>query len=259
MLLLLIWTKAHSQNIEKEIKKIKSAEELNQYWLNLKSLDQANRGVNSNDSIDNVNYKKVILLIKDHGYPKGSMIPNLIATHQRSLYVNEYYLPVFYDAYKKGLADTTWFYHILRGVHRGRFGRDFVRNRNISDSDVDTMMKRLSPFISKKINLSTQKFDYLFKKYLFDLHKITSSEIVHEWKNNDNDSYFIYRYKNKLFYYKLFADGSSRFPQEIKYNQASDRYEYVNVIKNDYLIIKKDSSLQIFLNDDLKEDIQAKK
>ena len=259
LLLLSIGIQSYSQNIEQEIINIKSPEEINQYLLNIKSLDQSNRRLNSVDSIDNLNFKKIILLIKNHGYPKGSMIPNLIATHQRSLYVNEYYLPVFYNAYKTGQSDTTWFYHVLRGVHRGQFGRDFVRNRGIMDSDVDTMMKRLSPYLNKKANLSIEKFDSLYKKYISDLHNITSSQVIYNWKNNENDSYFIYKYKEKLFYYKLYSDGSSRLPQEIRYNKTSRRYEYINVIKNDYLLIKEDSTLQVFLNDELKEEVQLKK
>jgi hypothetical protein len=238
----------HSQDIEKEIKSLKSADEVNKYWQDIKTLDQGKRGLNSNDSLDNINYKKVIYLIKYHGYPKGSMIPNLIVTHQRSRNVNEYYFPIFYQAYKSGQADTTWFFHILRGIHRVRFGRDFVRGRKIEPKDVDTIVKRLSPYINTKVDLSTNKFDELFNKYVNDLKNITSSEVVYRWATPEKDLLYFYRYQNKLYYLKIWNDGSCGFPQEIKFNPDKNQYEYVEVMYDDFFKIDDNKNLSVFMS-----------
>jgi len=238
----------HSQDVENEIKNLKSSDEVTKYWQDIKSLDQTNRGLNTNDSIDNINYKKVIYLIKYFGYPKGSMIPNLIVTHQRSRNVNEYYFPIFYQAYKAGQADTSWFFHILRGIHRTRFGRDFVRGRKIEPKDVDTIVKRLSPYTNTEVDLSTNKFDELFNKYVTELKNITSSEIVYRWSTPEKDLLFFYRYQNKLFYLKIWNDGSCGFPQEIKFNQDKNQYEYVEVMYDDFFKIDDNKNLSIFMN-----------
>ena len=249
VIFLMAWPHVKSQNFQLEINNIKSDEDLAKYWINIKDIDQSKRGLASSDSIDNVNYKKVILLVEKFGYPINSIIPNLVAIHQRSLYVNEYYFPIYYNAYKSGKADTFWFYQQLRGIHRGRFGRDYIRGRKLTDKDVDTLMKRLSPYLNSTLDFSILKFDSLYSKYIADLNKITTSELIHKWKNKENDMYCFYRYNNKLFYHKVYSDGSGGWPQEIKFNELENRYEYIYVIHKDYFKIDANNDLQIFVDD----------
>lgn len=245
----------YSQDFEKEIKNLRSPEEIQNYWVNLNNLDQSKRGINTDDTLDNNNFKKVILLIKYYGYPKGSRIPNIIATHQRAGYVLEYYFPILYQAYKSGEADTSWFFHNLRGIHRTRFGRDFIRGRKIEPKDVDTLIKRLSPFINTEIDLSIDKFDSLYNKYIFDLNSITNSEILYSWVTADKSHCFFYRFQNKIYYHLLYQDNSCTFPQEIKLNIDKNQYEYVDSFDNDFFIINDKSNLQIFKSGKMKEEV----
>ncbi len=235
-----------SQDFEKEIKNLKTPEDIKIYWDNLKDLDQSKRGLSTNDTLDNNNFKKVILLIKYHGYPKGSRVPNIIVTHQRSRDVREFYFPIFYQAYKNGEADTGWFFHILRGVHRGRYGRDFIRGRQIEPKDVDTIMGRMQPYLNPKIDLSIDKFDFLYNKYISDLKAITSSEVMHSWVTTDKSHCFFYKFLNKLYFYMLYSDNSSGFPQEIKFNSEKNQYEYADSFDNDFFIIDDKRNLQAF-------------
>lgn len=244
----------HSQDFEKEIKNLKTPEEIEKYWNNLKDLDQSKRGLSTNDTLDNNNFKKVILLIKYHGYPKGSRIPNIIVTHQRSRNVNEYYFPIFYQAYKNGEADSGWFYHILRAVHRQRYGRDFIRGRKIDAKNVDTIMGRMQPYLNPKVDLSIIKFDSLYNKYISNLKAITSSEAMHSWITADKSHCFFYKFQDKLYYYMLWQDNSSSFPQEIKFNKEKNQYEYADSFANDYFIVDENKNLQIFQSGKLKLD-----
>ncbi len=256
----------HSQDFEKEIKNLKTPEEINKYWENIRELDQSKRGLNSDSILDNNNYKKVILLIKYHGYPKGSIIPNLIAVHQNSRYVNEYYFPIFYQAYKNGEADSFWFLHSLRGLHRERFGRDLIRNNAItvgtwsyyghqlSPKDMDTVVKRLSKFLNKKVDFSIQKFDSLFEKYYSDVRLITNSELLDQWLSNENTRYYFYKFQNKIYYQKIYPDNSFGFPIEIKFNKEKNQYEYLEWIDNDFFIIDDNKNLQIYESGKLIEE-----
>lgn len=145
--------KSFGQGIESEIKSLNTKSEIDAYWQTIKDLDQKLRGLETSDSNDNSNFKKVIITLKYHGFPAHSKIPILIAIHQKSAWVNEYYFPIFYSAYQAGKADSAWFFHYLRGIYRNRFDRDLVRGRPIEAKDVKLFLAQLSPFLNWNVIL----------------------------------------------------------------------------------------------------------
>ncbi len=162
-------------NIEQEILALRTEAQVTRYWRKIRKVDQAHRGLNTIDSLDNLNLKKTILMIRHHGFPKGNMTPNLVLTHQRSAYVREHYFPIFHEAYKAAEADSFWFLPNVRGLHRGRYARYIVQP---TASNYISVLDRLSEWIPAEVRYDHSPFDSLFTTYLRDVEHIISTEPV---------------------------------------------------------------------------------
>jgi len=241
-ILLVIYLVVHAdlfaQDFETEIRNLKTKEEIQHYWLRLKELDQNHRGLETIDSNDNNNYKKAILTIKHHGFPAQSRIPFVIAVHQQSTFVNEYYFPIFYSAYQSGLADSSWFYHYLRGLYRNRFDRDLIRGRQIEDTDVDSILIYLTPFLKTTCDYSINPFDSLFNLYNSEISKITTQDTLSAWRNEDNDWIYLFSYTGKTYFLKVWRDKSHGWPQEVILTKGRQRVDFTLKTHNDYVHIK---------------------
>jgi len=240
--LLVIYLVVHvdlfAQDFENEIRNLKTNEEIQNYWLRLKELDQNHRGLEAIDTNDNNNYKKAILTIKHHGFPAQSKIPFVIAVHQQSTFVNEYYFPIFYSAYQTGVADSNWFYHYLRGLYRKRFVRDLIRGRQIEHADVDSILVYLTPFLNKTCDYSINRFDSLFNLYNFEISKITTQDTISAWRNEDNDWIYLYKCADRTYFQKVWRDKSNGWPQEVKLFNGKNRYDFAFKTHVDYVIIE---------------------
>jgi hypothetical protein len=237
-LFLLSNTILFGQDFETEIKNLKTNEEIEKYWLKIKEDDHNHRGRDRIDTNDNNNYKKSILTIKHHGFPANSKIPFVIAVHQASAFVNEYYFPIFYSAYQSGLADSSWFYHYLRGLYRNRFDRDLIRGRQIEDTDVDSILIYLTPFLKTTCDYSINPFDSLFNLYNSEISKITTQDTLSAWRNEDNDWIYLFKYADKTYFQKVWRDKSNGWPQEVKLFNGRHRYDFVFKTHLDYVLIE---------------------
>ena len=254
LLLCFQWLGAFAQDLETEIKNLQTSEKVSAYWESLRLADLEHRAADRIIANDNLNYKKTILLLKYYGFPYKSKVPFVIAVHQQSRNVNEYYFPVFYEAFKSGKTDTIWFFHFLRGLYRMRFDRDLVRHRAIYLSDIDTFLTLLKPFIKQTPDYSLQPFDSLHALYTNDLKKITTGKVLSRWANADNDSVVFYKVNNKTYYLHYWRDGSCTFPQEVTWNKKKSRYDfvvksyddYVAVLENDIAVVQENCPTEVF-------------
>lgn len=237
-LILFISAKLSGQDFETEIRNLKTNKEVENYWLRLKELDHNHRGLATIDTNDNNNYKKAILAIKYHGFPAQSKIPFVIAVHQKSTFVNEYYFPIFYSAYQSGLADSNWFYHYLRGLYRKRFDRDVIRGRQIEATDVDSILTYLSPFLKTACDYSINSFDSLFNLYHAEVNKITVQDTLSKWTNEDNDWIYVFGCAEKTYFLKVWRDKSHGWPQEVKWSAGGQQLDFTTKTHHDYVLIE---------------------
>ena len=107
-------------------------------------------------------------------------------------------------------------------------------------------MRRMKPYLNPNVDLSIVKFDFLYNKYISDLKAITDSEVMHSWVTPDKSHCFFYKFQYKLYFYMLYSDNSSGFPQEIKFNSEKNQYEYADPFDNDFFIIDDKKNLQAF-------------
>lgn len=238
VLYILFYSDSFSQDFETEIRNLKTNEEVQNYWLKLKELDHSHRGLETIDTNDNNNYKKAILTIKHHGFPAQSKIPFVIAIHQKSTFVNEYYFPIFYSAYQSGLADSSWFYHYLRGLYRKRFDRDLIRGRQIEAADVDSILVYLKPFLKTTCDYNINPFDSLFNLYNSEINKITTQDTLSKWRNEDNDWIYLFKYARKTYFLKVWRDNSHGWPLEVKLTKGRQRLNFTFKTHNDYVLIE---------------------
>ena len=231
-----------AQSLEEEIRHLPK-DRVTLYWQTIMHDDNDHRGRNTIDSLDNVNLKKTILMIRYHGYPKGNVTPNLVFTHQRSDYVREHYFPIFLDAYLNAKADTGWFMHNVLGLHRGRFARDLVQP---DVSNYQTVLARMSPWVPQEVSYDLAPFDSLFTTYVRDVKRITSGEPIKQWRTKENDRITWYRVDGTLYTYKFWRDGSYSTPQAIFHDPPSGRYRYREDVPGTWLEIAADGSLVVF-------------
>ncbi|GAB1449247.1 hypothetical protein MASR2M44_22720 [Bacteroidota bacterium] len=235
---LFIHLKSFGQGIESEIKSLTTKSEIEAYWQIIKDLDQKLRGPETSDSNDNSNFKKVIITLKYHGFPAHSKIPILVAIHQKSAWVNEYYFPIFYSAYQAGKADSAWFFHYLRGIYRNRFDRDLVRGRPIEAKDVKLFLAQLSPFLKLECDFSIEPFDSLFNRHIEELNKLRNHDTLGIWKNEQNDRIYLFSHSGKFHFLKIWRDNSHSLPQEVFSNQNQTRFDFTSKKYNDYVLIE---------------------
>lgn len=232
-----------AQSLEEEIRDLPSKDWVTLYWQLIDQTDQAHRGRHSIDSLDNLNFKKVILMIKYHGYPKGSTVPNQVFNHQRSAYVREYYFPIFLDAYLNGKADTFWFMHNVRHLHYDRFAGDLV---DPDAGNYRTVLDGLAPWVSDSRSYDLTPFDSLYSTYLRDVHRITDTPPVHRWVTPENDHVSWHRVDGVLYFFKLWHDNSYAMPQPIAYDRDSDTYQFLREVPGTYMRIDKDGYLLVY-------------
>lgn len=218
---------ALAQNIETNIMKLSSQKEIDSVWNAIYVADQSYRRIKTNDFIDNLNFKKSILMIKHHGYPKGNITPNVVFTHQRSNYICEYYFPLFLKAYENGNANEDWFMHNVKRLYRGRYNRDLIEHPTRDSFKIVT--NKLIQYIGHPIDYSIEKFDSLFNSYLNDLSCIISSKVIGKWETllKNNTTYFliVYDVNGKLYLQKRY-DRDVILPQEVIYDNTTKTYTY---------------------------------
>ncbi len=222
--------------LETTIINLKTEDELIAYWQAIYETDQNYRGIDTVDSLDNLNFKKSVLLIKHHGYPSATKfgnpiarIPNMVFTHQRSNNVRKQYFPIFYDAFKNEVVDTFWFLHNVKGLHRDRFSRDRIRGRKLNVDDVPSLLKHLGAPEKQPITYDISNFEALFSSYFNEVRSITSSDQIGRWRNG-KWSYHFYKMDDTIYAQKVNIDGSYAFPQKLKYDDSSKTYFYLEDI-----------------------------
>ena len=226
---------------------LKSEDQILAYWNEIRRLDQSKRGRSSSDSLDNDNFKKVIYMINNHGYPKRSNIPNMVFTHQSSCGVLENYFPIFHDAYLSGDADTVWFMHNVKGMHRCRFGRDWVQP---NQSNYMEVLARLDEKVLSNIrNFDLRNFDLLYDEHIKEVAKIRSGELLNRWENDSNDTLKLYKSHENYFLEKIWRDGSSHFPQKVIVDKRS--FSPINYFHSwDGLHFRKDEKNNLYIYKD---------
>lgn len=234
LLLIFISCKEKNSPLEKEISNLNPAEVIS-YWEYLFQMDQTFRGLESVDSIDNINFKKMVLMIKHHGYPtktehseKANVTPNIIFTHQSSPYVCEKYFPILHEAFLQEKADTFWFLHNVKGLSRGKYTRDIIRGRDLNPDDIPTILNQLKMPLEPKPNFDLSNFDQLHQKFIEEVQQIQSGKRLGEWINDKNDFYSIFDFNDELFIQKMYRDSSYGFPQKVKYFPKEKKYLYID-------------------------------
>lgn len=126
--------------LESEISALKSDQEIRVYWIKIHKDDQSFRGeiTDKQRDMDRENIKKMVLLLKFHGYPssfsygtkssssnQNNFTPNIVLIHNKVPAVNELMFPILKQAYIEGNANEFWYIQNLRGMTRARYGRDF--------------------------------------------------------------------------------------------------------------------------------------
>ena len=232
-----------AQSLEEEIRDLPSEDWVTLYWQMIKEADQTHRGLQTIDSLDNVNLKKTILMIRYHGYPKGSMVPNLVFTHQRSAYVCEYYFPIFLDAFLNAKADTGYFMHNVYRLQLDRFAGDHMR---INVSNYQSVLARMSRWIPKEVSYDLSPFDSLYTTYMRDVEHITSGKPVKQWRTKDNDRITWYAVGDTLYTQKVWRIYGDAMPQAIFLDPSNDHYRYREEIPGMWMEIATDGSLLVF-------------
>lgn len=242
-----------SLKFSKEIEQLSSKNEIEAYWKAIKKADQKFRGLATKTTNDNLNFKKTILMIKNHGYPSKNefgyqvnIIPNFVFSHQASLFVQERYFAVFYDAYQKGLVDTTEFLINLRGIHRTKWNRDLIRGRDLTAQDIPTLIESIGDINTTHPDYSLFYFETHFKKFETEVEKITSEELLGSWKTERTHIYSFFKRNRSLYVFLKYRDGSHALPQRIHFNSKNTHYEYSKKLPlNDYFEIDQHGNLLV--------------
>jgi hypothetical protein len=245
--------------LEREISTLKSNQEIRAYWTKLHQDDQSVRGKVTEEQreTDRENIKKMLLLFKYHGYPlafsygnkssssdQNNFTPNIILTHNKVLTINEFIFPILKQAYVEGKANEFWYIHNLRGMTRARYGRDFHAK---TKENIPLFYEKLSPFVEDSISYDIEKIDSLFRDYDLELSKIVGSKLIFS-KKTKRIRHNIYKTKTgKIYWQKVYPDGSFNFPQEIYLDQENNCLRYTlldEVIKNE-VVVKSIELIQI--------------
>ena len=213
----------HCQN-ELELKGFTETQ-VDSVWQSIFESDQNHRTEKTVDSIDNLNFKKTIILIQEYGYPEGNITPNVVFVHQRSNFVCEYYFPIFREAFVAAKADTFWFMHNVRRLHRGRFNQDFVQP---NEANYEEVLDRMAPFLNLNVDYSVEPFDSLFTSYIDVMDNMALNPKVGHWHTDFYGDYqlVIYKVGDKLFLENK-RERSVILPQEVLYNETTKSYKYV--------------------------------
>lgn len=244
---ILIVFNALCQSPEVEIKSLSGEKQIEAYWYDIFQTDQRYRSTNTNDSIDNLNFKKVLLMIKYHGYPKDNITPNVVFIHQLSNFACEYYFPVFHNAYLSGVADTFWFMQSVRRLHRGRFGRDLVQP---DTSNYQKVIERMLEYIPDTIDMSIHHFDSLFLAYTQEMESVVCTQPVKQWKTDNYGTYhcILYCVNDHYFLHRRW-ERNAILPQKVFYDKVNGFIHYEDNCCNSYFLITPDGNLQEYHNE----------
>ncbi|MCA6362106.1 MAG: hypothetical protein IM638_03660 [Bacteroidetes bacterium] len=241
-----------NSELELEIKALKDKSAIENYWTKIHEDDQSVRGkVSEKQKVtDRQNIKKVILMIKYHGYPTGfcyacssnnsgsknNFTPNIVITHNTVNEVNEYIFPILKKAFDEGVANEFWYIHNLRGMVRARYGRDFYEKTH---DNIPKFIEKLEPFINDSISYDLTVVDSLFNSHDINLRLIITAEKIFS-KKEGRIRHTIYKTKEgKLYWQKVYPDGSFNFPIQIYFDRKINALKYVlldDVISNDVLV-----------------------
>jgi len=242
--------------LESEISVLKNDQEIRVYWTKLHKDDQSVRGkiTDVQRDTDRGNIKKMVLLFKFHGYPSGfsygdkpsssnqnNFTPNIVLTHNKVQTVNELIFPILKQAYLEGKANEFWYIHNLRGMTRSRYGRDFYKK---TKENIPLFYEKLSPFIKDTICYDLEKIDALFKEYDLKLSEILNSKLIFSKKKKRIRHNMYKTEEGRIYWQKVYSDGSFNFPQEIYLDKENRCFKYLLLdeeIKNDVLAKSIDS------------------
>lgn len=223
--------------LEQEILNLKSSDQIQSYWNKIHKDDQSVRGkvTKEQEVIDRQNFKKVLLMIKYHGYPVGfchgcnksttnkNFTPNIVVVHNEVPSAKELILPLLRKAYKDSLVNEFWYLHNLRGMVRARYGRDFY-DKTIQNEVL--FYEKIKPFIKSELSYDLVTLDSIFSKYDEDLNQILSSKLIFAKKHKGIKHNIYKNSSNEYFWQKVYSDGSFNFPQKIYFNEISQSFHY---------------------------------
>lgn len=237
--------------LESEIAALSNNQEVVDYWTQIHKDDQSVRGkvTEKQTEVDRENIKKIVLLFKYHGYPTGfsygdkttstnqkNFTPNIILTHNKVQAVNELIFPILKQAYVEGKANEFWYIHTLRVMTRSRYGRDFYKK---SKENIPLFYEKLSPFVEDTVSYDIVRIDSLFEAHDLKLNEILTAKVLFS-KKKKRIRHTIYRTEEgKMYWQKIYPDGSFNFPQEIYFDKKNEclRYLLLNEeIKNAVLV-----------------------
>ena len=232
--------------LESEISALTNNQEVKEYWIKIHKDDQSVRGkvTDLQRQIDRENIKKMVLLFKFHGYPSSSsnqnnFTPNIVLIHNKVQTVNELIFPILKQAYLEGKGNEFWYIHNLRGMTRSRYGRDFYTKVK---ENIPLFYEKLSPFVKDTICYDLEKIDSLFKEYDLRLSGILNSNLIFS-KKKKRIRHNIYKTEEgRIYWQKVYSDGSFNFPQEIYLDIENCCFKYLLLdeeVKNEVLIKSK--------------------
>lgn len=252
-----------SQNLQQEIEALHSTEAVNNYWDSLVAEDQRFRGRHSIDSLDNLHFKKAIILIKTYGTLPGNKHDDglfVVFVHQQSYQVYHHYFSLYHHLWSKGKIDTGYFYHILRALHHSKYGRGFG-GYNANAPDIDTLLKRVNmrPFDSLTFDVSI--FDSLYNIDRSFRQNIMNSTIVDIWETKEKfpSNWILFQWSDKFFMVRYYSDFSFMNPREVSVHKENNilKITYPDNVGNDFFIAKR-KKLEVY-SDGEREEILIKK
>ena len=219
-------------------------EQVKSMWEEILVKDQSARGVNSIDSVDNNNFVLTMYLIEQHGYP-DNFVPNLVFTHQSCKPCRTKYIPIFYKYFNEGKIDTFWFLHNLRGVFRGEYGRDLIRDSIPKARQISEYSKLID--LEEEVYFNDEEYYFMLNKYRNYVDEIHEGDKVGEWLNISEDVHRIWQRNGQYYYEKVYRDNSSNGPIQIN-KLNSNLFEFTQDIGyRDKLEIDSNNNLVVLL------------
>jgi hypothetical protein len=225
--------------INAEVAGLHSEEEIRQAWIQIHKTDQSVRGkVSEKQTLsDRENLKRMVRMLYHHGYPTGfchgcnpnaenqqNFTPNIVITHNKVTEVSEYLFPILKQANKDGLANEFWYLHNLRGLVRQRYGRDFYEK---TAENIPLFEEKIAPFVQDTLAYDLDHIDSLFAHHDRALQTILEAEVLLN-KKAEGIRHKVYRTaEGKLFWQRIYSDGSFNFPVEIYVETATQTLRYV--------------------------------
>lgn len=229
-----------AQDLEQVILRLSSEAEIAAYWEQIKQADQTHRGLESDQEIDNGNFKKTLLMIRHHGFPRESLAPYLVFVHQTSGYVVQHYLSVLVTAFERSEADTFWTMHCIRAAHRSIYATDLIQP---DPSNYHTVLERLPRYRRGDPDLDLAPFDSLYAAYQNDVHRVIDTKPIRSWIDDEGDHVNWYSLGDSLYTHTMWSDSSYSMPQRVDFNAATGKYTFAHGISDTYMEIAPSGAL----------------